>query len=125
MKIKMPVVQEAEEMSFKIHFILSGQIHIMNKNGLFDYGRLEEGSYFGDISTMLNEYNEYAYFSNPFTDKSVQLLSIDSQEFLRICDKYKFSKQKMKEKALRRKSKFNSFRAITLISYMKSIINNS
>lgn len=125
MKIKMPVIQDAEEMSFKIHFILSGQIHIMNKNGLFDYGRLEEGSYFGDISTMLNEYNEYAYFSNPFTDKSVQLLSIDSQEFLRICDKYKFSKQKMKEKALRRKSKFNSFRAITLISYMKSIINNS
>ena len=125
MKIKMPVIQEAGQKSVKIYFILSGHIHIMNKNGLFDYGRLEEGSYFGDISTLQNELNEYSYFSNPHIDKSVQLLSIDSEKFLKICEKYQFSKEMMKEKANRRKLKFNSFRTTTLISYMKSIINNS
>ena len=72
----------------------------MNKNGLFDYGRLSEGSYFGDISTLENEVNEYSYFSNPHTDKSVQFLSIDSSVFLKICEKYQFSKQIMKEKAV-------------------------
>lgn len=48
----------------------------MDKRGLFDYGVLEEGSYFGDISALLNEPNEYSYFRNQFCEKPLQLLSI-------------------------------------------------
>ena len=34
----------------------------MDKEGLFNYGILEEGNYFGDISIFLNEPNYYSYF---------------------------------------------------------------
>ena len=75
----------------------------MNKKGIFDYGVLDEGSYFGDISTLLDEPNEYSYFSNPFAEKPVQLLSIDSSEFLKICEKYQYSKEIMTTRAIKRK----------------------
>ena len=53
-------------MSEKVYFIISGQIHIMNKEGLYEYGILQDGSYFGDISLLLNEENDYSfqYFSS-------------------------------------------------------------
>ena len=49
-----PRIIKAGEISSKVYFILSGQIHIMSKDGQYDYGILYEGSYFGDISALLN-----------------------------------------------------------------------
>jgi hypothetical protein len=37
----------------------------MNKAGLFNYGILGQGSYFGDISLFLDEPNQFSYFYNP------------------------------------------------------------
>lgn len=49
----------------------------MNKDGQYEYGILDEGSYFGDISLLLGEENEYSYFYNPFSEKPINLLQID------------------------------------------------
>ena len=43
--------------STHVHFIVSGKVHIMNKQGLWEYGILEEGAYFGDISALSGEAN--------------------------------------------------------------------
>ena len=53
-------------MSNKVYFLISGIIHIMDKNGLYEYGIIHEGSYFGEISLLLDEPNEYSYCYNPF-----------------------------------------------------------
>ena len=36
----------------------------MNKNGMFEYGLIQNGGYFGDISVLLNQNNECSYFKN-------------------------------------------------------------
>ena len=33
-----PVIEEAGKIPKNIHFVLSGQIHIMNKEGMYEYG---------------------------------------------------------------------------------------
>lgn len=58
-------------MSDKVYFILSGQIHIMSEHGQFDYGTLNEGSVFGDISILLDEANQHSYFFDPYQEKPV------------------------------------------------------
>lgn len=93
----------------------------MNKSGMFDYCVLDDGSYFGDISALLDEPNEYSYLCNPFAEKPVQLLSINSDDFLSICDKYRYSKKSMMNKALKRKAMFDNYKKVTLICYMKAI----
>jgi hypothetical protein len=40
-----------------VHFIISGDVDIMNKENFYQYGVLSTGSYFGDISVLLNEPN--------------------------------------------------------------------
>jgi len=37
----------------------------MDKNGLYEYGNLKAGSYFGDISILLDQPEEFSYFYNP------------------------------------------------------------
>jgi len=51
----------------------------MDKFGMIEYGMLSDGSYFGDISIILDEPNEYSYYFNPYTEeKPLQMLSIES-----------------------------------------------
>ena len=57
----------------------------MNKDGQYEYGVLNEGSYFGDISLLLNEVNEFSYFYNPYSEKALNLLKIEGKTFLKIC----------------------------------------
>ena len=47
-----PVIEKAGEYPKNVYFITSGKIHLMDKNGLYDYGYIQEGSYFGDISLL-------------------------------------------------------------------------
>ena len=49
----------------------------MNKYGLLNYGVLEEGNYFGDISIFLNQSNYFSYFFNPNSLEPVYLLTIE------------------------------------------------
>ena len=53
----------------------------MNKEGLYEYGILPDGSYFGDISILFDEPNEYSYFYNPSAEIPIQMLSVDSELF--------------------------------------------
>ena len=55
-------------MSKKVCFIISGTVHIMDKNTKYEYGVLNEGSYFGDISLLLNEPNQFCYVFNERDD---------------------------------------------------------
>jgi len=64
-----PVIEEAEQNSRFVHFIVKGQVHIMDKLGLYEYGILKSGSYFGDISCMLHKPNTFSYFFNPHGEK--------------------------------------------------------
>jgi len=57
----------------------------MNKDGLYDYGMLSEGSYFGDISLLLKQPEEFSYFYNPYHEKPIMMLAINSAKFLEIC----------------------------------------
>ena len=41
-------------MSKRVYLILKGDIHIMSKDGLYEYAILNEGSYFGDISLLMD-----------------------------------------------------------------------
>jgi len=66
-----PIIIKADQMSDKVYFILSGQIHIMSEDGQFDYGTLNEGSVFGDISILLDEANQHSYFFDPYQEKPV------------------------------------------------------
>ena len=49
----------------------------MNKDGLLLYGILGEGSYFGDLSVMSDQPNEFAYYIDPYSDKANEFLQID------------------------------------------------
>ena len=48
-----PIVESAGETPKNVYFITSGSIHLMDKNGLYEYGLLREGSSFGDVSLLL------------------------------------------------------------------------
>jgi len=72
---------EAGKMSKCIFFIIHGNVHVMDANGQYQYGILGEGSYFGDISAMLNEPNEFSYLYNPYI-KQVDVLKIELVDWL-------------------------------------------
>ena len=42
----------------------------MDPSGMIEYGKLSEGSYFGDISILNDEPNEYSYYFDPFTNNN-------------------------------------------------------
>lgn len=73
---------ESGSTSRKIYFIFSGQVNLMDKAGIIEYANLQEGSYFGDISSLLNEPAEYSYMYDPFlVERPLQLLAIDTHLF--------------------------------------------
>ena len=48
---------------------------------MIEYGQLSEGSYFGDISILNDEPNEYSYYFDPFTNKPLEMLEIEGCVF--------------------------------------------
>ena len=82
--IENPVIEKSGEISKKIYFILKGQIHIMDKNGTYEYGIIQENGYFGDTSILLNQPSQFAYYNNHYTD--IAMLTLDAKNFLEICN---------------------------------------
>ena len=79
----------------------------MDKEGLIEYGQLQEGSYFGDISVIFDEPSEYSYYYDPYqVEKPLQLLEVDASNFRYLCKKYPLSKEVMFERAGKRKTIF-------------------
>ena len=60
----------------------------MDQSGMYEYGVLKGGSYFGDISILLNVPNKFAYFYNPHQVKSLQLLRIKRKDFMNILSRF-------------------------------------
>lgn len=96
----------------------------MNNECTYEYGILSKGSYFGDISILLNNPNFYSYAYNDLQPIPLQLLSISSENFLSICDQFSFSKDVMTLKAKKREEKFNNYKTLKLLKYMKTLIKN-
>jgi hypothetical protein len=72
--------------------ILTGQIFIMDKFGMIEYGVLQEGSYFGDISIIFDEPNQYSYFYDPYSvKKPLQMLSVEASTFKKLLDEFLLS----------------------------------
>ena len=51
---EVPVIEQSGKVSQAVHFIISGCAHVMDKDGLYQYGVLSQGNYFGDISILLD-----------------------------------------------------------------------
>lgn len=96
----------------------------MSKDGNFNYGVLQEGSYFGDISILLEEPNQYSYYYDPYQTRPVHLLQISSKNFLDIVEKHPIPKESLIKVAVEKKNLFHSYKSIKLISYMRTIIRN-
>ena len=101
-----PLIGTTGDISKKIYFILSGSIHIMNKTGFYSYGILGEGSYFGDISLLCKQPEEFSYYFDPYHVKPIVMLSITSKLFMDICQTYPLSKQFMYERAMKKRKMF-------------------
>lgn len=111
-------------MSEHVYFIISGTVHIMDRRGIYHYGTLNDGAYFGEISLLLNQPNNYSYFFNEREDKNLFLLQIDSLNFLNLCDMYRLSKKSLTIRAKKRSDMFNSYKYTTLMIFMKSVKKN-
>lgn len=76
-----------------LYFIISGKVHLMNHDGLLDYAVLGDGSYFGDISALFDEPNQYSYFVDQNQQTPNLFLKISVVKFLEICSKFPLSKE--------------------------------
>lgn len=123
-EIDHPVIDDAFQHSQYLYLILSGCVHIMDQAGMYDYGFLKSGCYFGDISILLGQPNKYAYFYNPHSEKPLQLLHIKRNDFLDICQKFPVEHEIWVKRALIRQKQFDSYKSKTLLGYMKTIIKN-
>lgn len=89
---------------------------------MYEYGLISEGGYFGDISALLDEPNEFSYFFNPNNIKATLLLEIEAPQFLEICNNHPVAKEILTKRAIVRKEMFQNYKAITLLKYMRAII---
>ena len=120
----LPALEEQDEHSKYVSFIIKGKVHIMDKTGLYEFGVLETGSYFGDISTITGMPNAYSYLYNPYGKKSLNLLSIKAQDFKKLLERYSLAREIFNQAALDRVEVFDAYKRMTLIRYMKHIVKN-
>jgi hypothetical protein len=71
-------------MSTGVYFIIHGSVHVMDSTGKIKYCSIGEESFFGEMSLLLDEPNQYGYFFDPY-DRPVSVLFIRSEDFNQIC----------------------------------------
>lgn len=96
----------------------------MNSDAMYEYGVLQEGNYFGDISILLDQPSNYSYCYNPHNEKALMMMSMTAQNFLELCDRYQLAKHILTERAQKRSEMFENYKSIMLIKYMKVIVKN-
>lgn len=96
----------------------------MSKDGLLHYGTLLEGSYFGDISILLNEPNQFSYYYDPFMARPVILLSIEKAVFKSICSYHTIPHEILRQKAEERQKLFVNYKMIRILGCMKTVKKN-
>lgn len=121
---ELPIIEHSSLKSEQIHFILSGTVHIMNSDAMYEYAVLQDGNYFGDISILLDQPSDYSYCYNPHNEKALMMMSMKAEKFLQICERYPLAKSILTERALKRVEIFENFKNIMLLKYMKVIRKN-
>jgi len=122
--IEIPVIIESGKMSENVYFLIQGKVHIMNKEGMYEYGIINEGGYFGDISALLDEPSEYGYYYNPHNERPILMLQIPVTKFLEICNKHPLCKEVLVDRATKRRQMFENYKTVILLRYMKTIRNH-
>jgi len=92
-------------MSEGVYFIILGQIIVMDSTGKFKYTTLSEESFFGEMSLLLNEPNQYSYFYDPY-DRPVTAIYISRDDFEKICSENQSDAGFLKKIAIKRKKQF-------------------
>ena len=64
---------------------------------MYEYGIIHDSGYFGDISILLNQPSDYAYYN--YNDSDITMLTLDAKKFLEICNQHPFSRDILKENA--------------------------
>lgn len=123
MEVTMPVIEQGGLKSTNVYFILSGTILILDRDCVHEYGRLNQGSYFGEISPIFDEPNGFSYGYNPFDKRSVQCLMINCHDFLRICRQYPLSYEVILRRAWNRKKMFENYKSYNIIANIKKIVD--
>ena len=96
----------------------------MDPLGLYQYGVIKQGSYFGDISVLLGRPNIFSYMYNPFQTEGIPLMTyqIERNKFLDIIKDYPYDKELWVSRAKRRLELFDSYKCLTLLKMMKTIL---
>lgn len=124
-EVDLPIIKSPYEISGHVYFIVAGQVHLMDSIGMYDYGILKKGSYFGDISILLDKPNEFSYWYDPnIKEKPLLMFRIERDIFKRIIDKYPLEKDLFQERAKKKDEYFNSYKALSLLKIMKSVVKN-
>lgn len=89
----LPCLVEAKTHPNYVYLIIEGRVHIMNKNGQYPYGHLEDGSIFGEFTALTGNKSLFSYFYNHFDTKPLVLLSVRKDIFLQICDRHPLVKE--------------------------------
>ena len=122
--VELPVIEEAYEPSKNLYLILSGTVHVMDQAGLYNYGMVQQGSYFGDVSILTGKPNKYSYMFDPHQQKPLQMLQIKADVFIEILNRYPLEREILFDRAQARREMFDCYKTRTLLGYMKAIINN-
>lgn len=126
LKVDMPIIENAFDNARYVYFVISGVVHMMDNTGIYDYGIITKGSYFGDCSIILHKHNEFTYLYDPnYGDaKPLSLFKIKANTFMELLEKYPLEKEIWTERAKKREDFFRSYKALTLLKMMRNILKN-
>ena len=119
------MIERAGDYTKFMYFILNSRVHVMDKAGMYDYGIIGKGSYFGDISILLQQPNAFSYmFDNDEEADVLMLYRLPAAKLRSIFERFPLERQIWMERAKRRLEYFENFKAETLLKFMKGIVKN-
>lgn len=63
--VEFPQITKAGDYVTHLYFVINSKVHVMDKEGMYDYAIITKGGYFGDISIMLDCPNAFSYMYDP------------------------------------------------------------
>ena len=77
---------------------------MMDHTGMYDYGVIQKGSYFGDVSVILRKPNEFSYLYDPnfAVVKPLSLFRVEANKFRALLDRHPLEKEIWTERAKKR-----------------------
>ena len=124
--VDLPMIEKAGEYTKFMYFIINSNVHVMDKAGMYDYGVIGKGSYFGDISILLQQPNAFSYMYENDEEETdmLMLYRLPAATLRKLFEKFPLERQNWMARAKRRLEFFENFKAETLLKFMKGIIKN-